>query len=116
MSALDKLQQRNFKPALGGLEIPFTPNSLLGGGKRVSQLGSSSRDVGVVASGAAAELREEIEDKRLLIQNLTEELQGETDTGQRALTTETLSSARADLAQLVERLRVLADEHRRING
>ena len=33
LKALNNLQQRRFKPAVGGMEIPFTPNSLLGGGR-----------------------------------------------------------------------------------
>ncbi|KPC30060.1 Type III effector HopK1 [Pseudomonas syringae pv. cilantro] len=45
LNALNTLQQRHFKPAAGGLEIPVTSNSLLGGGRQVYQIGSSSREL-----------------------------------------------------------------------
>ncbi|MCF5806274.1 XopO/AvrRps4 family type III secretion system effector [Pseudomonas tremae] len=118
LNALNKLQQRNFKPAAGGLEIPVTPNSLLGGGKRVSQLGSSSRDIKVCPRGAGAALREQIGDKQELINTFIEELQEAIDEANPALiahNTEQLRQARADLAELQNRFAILATEHNRIN-
>ncbi|WP_243787542.1 XopO/AvrRps4 family type III secretion system effector [Pseudomonas amygdali] len=118
LNALNKLQQRDFKPAAGGLEIPFTPKSLLGGGKRVYQIGSSSRDVQVCSRGAGAALRQEIEDKQLMVNNLTDELQDAIDEGnpaEIANTSQQLRQARSDLAELQRRFAVLGNEDRRIN-
>ncbi|KOP53052.1 type III effector AvrRps4 [Pseudomonas coronafaciens pv. porri] len=118
LNALNKLQQRNFKPAAGGLEIPVTPNSLLGGGKRVSQIGSSSRDIKVCPRGAGAALRDQIEDKQQLINDFNNELQEAIDEGNPNLiahNTEQLRQARADLVELQRRFAILAHEDRRIN-
>ncbi|WP_057403176.1 XopO/AvrRps4 family type III secretion system effector [Pseudomonas amygdali] len=118
LNALNQLQQRNFKPAVGGLEIPVTPNSLLGGGKRVSHLGSSSRDIQVCPRGAAAELRQEIQDKQTFVNDLTEELEDATEEAnpdEIANTTQQLRQARTDLVELQRRLMMLAHEDRRIN-
>lgn len=117
LNALDKLQQRHFKPAPGGVEIPFTPNSLLGGGKRVNTIGSSSRDVRVVAAAEVAQqLTERIQDTRLLIQNLTADLQAEVDDpGQRELTAQALVEARRDLDTYARQYAVFQNESRSIN-
>jgi type III effector protein AvrRps4 len=116
LNALDKLQNRDFKPAVGGLEIPLTPHSLLGGGKRVYQRGETSRDVRVVPRGVAEDLRQKIDDKRELITRLATDLQDETDPGQMALTTEALRTARVEFAELIARAQVLGNEDRRVNG
>lgn len=117
LSALDKLQKRDFKPAVGGLEIPSTPHSLLGGGgKRVYQMGEASRHVTVVPIGNRDELEEKITDKRIAIQVLTQELATETDPVERGLTAQTLQTARTELAELMARAAVLRNEHRRINS
>ncbi|WP_372178124.1 XopO/AvrRps4 family type III secretion system effector [Xanthomonas axonopodis pv. phyllanthi] len=119
LTALDKLQERDFEPAPGGLKIPFSPNSLPGGGKRVSLAGTSSRDVHVVPAGIRSELRESIVDKQTLIGTLTQELQEARDQGNPALIAQNerlLEQARADLRSLMEQARVYGQEHRRINS
>ncbi|MFE8645454.1 hypothetical protein ACFX58_10260 [Sphingomonas sp. NCPPB 2930] len=116
LTALDVLQKRDFKPAPGGVEIPFTTNSLLGGGKRVYTHGASSHDVQLVHAGAEPGLREAIEDKQLLIQDLIQDLEDESEEGQRALTIEALNQARAALADLARRYAISREQNRNVNG
>ena len=121
LTALDKLQKRGFKPAVGGLEIPLTPHSPLGGGKRVYQRGETSRDVRVVPRGVAADLQRRISDKREMIQNFIDELEelneanDPDNAAEIATTRELLAAARVELAELIARGQVLANENRRIN-
>ncbi|MGV7165681.1 XopO/AvrRps4 family type III secretion system effector [Xanthomonas axonopodis pv. cajani] len=119
LTALDKLQERDFEPAPGGLKIPFSPNSLPGGGKRVSSAGTSSRDAHVVNAGIRSELRESIVDKQTFIGTLEQDLQEARDQGNPALIAQNerlLEQARADLRSLRQQAMVYAEEHRRINS
>ncbi|MCS4509501.1 XopO/AvrRps4 family type III secretion system effector [Xylophilus ampelinus] len=115
LTALDTLQQRDFKPAPGGLEIPFTPNSLLGGGKRTSQLGSSSQNV-VVTDNALKELQEAIDDKNFLIDELRQDLETETDAAQRQLTIRALNNAISDLSSYKTQYETARNARSRINN
>jgi len=76
LNALNKLQQRRFKPAAGGIEIPFTPHSLLGGGgsKRIDTRGTSSRDVRVCDAGVIEERKERIGEQISNLQQQNENL------------------------------------------
>jgi type III effector protein AvrRps4 len=91
--ALDKLQQRDFRPALGGLEIPLTGKAMGGMPKRInapfrpSSVQSSrfsSSSVSTMVSSATrlefgAPVREkliEIEDKSIVVADLRDELAG----------------------------------------
>ncbi|KOP50880.1 type III effector, partial [Pseudomonas coronafaciens pv. porri] len=68
--------------------------------------------------GAAAELRQEIQDKQTFVNDLTEELEDATEEAnpdEIANTTQQLRQARADLVELQRRLTMLAHEDRRIN-
>ncbi|EGH45627.1 type III effector AvrRps4 [Pseudomonas syringae pv. pisi str. 1704B] len=63
-------------------------------------------------------MRQEIEDKQLMVNNLTDELQDaidEANPAEIANTSQQLRHARADLADLQRRFAVLRNEDRRIN-
>lgn len=118
--ALDKLQARGFMPAVGGIEIPLTPHSLPGGGKRVRTTGaSSSNNVNVVPSREVAQqLRQSIEDTQLLIQTVTEDLAQAVEDGnpdQIEINRELLTNARFDLQSYTQQYRALEEESRRRN-
>ncbi|WP_425479218.1 hypothetical protein [Xanthomonas bromi] len=119
LTALDKLQERNFEPAPGGVKIPLTPNSLPGGGgKRVQVVGTSSRDVQVVTAGIAPALQEAIDDKKIFIQNLRQELQEareESNPTTIAHNAQALDQALADLRSMMGQAAVHLEESRRIN-
>jgi len=90
LNALNKLQQRRFKPAAGGIEIPFTPNSLLGGGgsKRVDTRGTSSRQVQVCEAGVIEErkerIREQIRNQEQVLQTRLQNWSNATDQTERS--------------------------------
>ncbi|MBV6793134.1 hypothetical protein KWH42_06740 [Xanthomonas campestris pv. daturae] len=118
LTALDKLQERDFEPALGGVKIPLTLNSLPGGGKRVQVAGTSSQDVHVVPAGIRSELQEAITDKQLFIQTLRQDLQEARNQGNPALIAQNerlLEQANADLRSLLGQVAVYGEESRRIN-
>ncbi|MFC3657166.1 type III effector AvrRps4 [Xanthomonas hyacinthi] len=117
LSAIDKLQQRGFKPAPGGLQIPFTRNALLGGtGKRVYQFGSSSRHVNVVPAGNIAKLTDEIRKKEQLIIELTEDIENPNDDAQLQAATENRDKVNEELFELRRREVVLTNENLRLNN
>ncbi|XUP37829.1 hypothetical protein WAE31_10255 (plasmid) [Xanthomonas axonopodis pv. vasculorum] len=119
LTALDKLQERDFEPALGGVKIPLTPNSLPGGGKRVTVAGTSSRDVHVVPAGIRSDLSESIVDKQAIIQTLRRDLQEARNLGNPALIAQNerlLQQELADLRSMLQQVAVYGQEHRRINS
>ncbi|HEX7634522.1 MAG TPA: hypothetical protein VF427_04475 [Noviherbaspirillum sp.] len=63
LKALNKLQQRNFRPAAGGIEIPFTPYSLLGGS-------GSKRRVTPPTEASIAALEAEVNNKKQILNNI----------------------------------------------
>ncbi|MFD1841584.1 XopO/AvrRps4 family type III secretion system effector [Paracidovorax cattleyae] len=121
LTALDKLQARGFMPAVGGIEIPLTPHSLPGGGKRVRAIGaSSSTQVSVVPGrDVAQQLRQSIEDARLLIQTATEDLANAEEEGnpiEIATNQRILAEARSDLQTYNQLYAAYREENRRRNG
>ncbi|XUP28887.1 hypothetical protein WCN79_07060 [Xanthomonas axonopodis pv. vasculorum] len=101
-----------FRPSL-------TPNSLPGGGKRVTVAGTSSRDVHVVPAGIRSDLTEAVVDKQALIESLRQDLQAARDLGNPALIAQNerlLQQAEADLRSMLEQGAVYGQEHSRINS
>jgi len=115
--ALDKLQERDFEPATGGVKIPLGPNSLPGGGKRVQVVGTSSRDIHVVPAGILPELRDQIVDKQEFIRVISEELQqarNERNPTMIAQNQQLLEQATSELMTLLERAAAYGEQSRRI--
>ena len=126
--ALDKLQQRGFKPALGGLEIPLTGKALGGMPKRInapfrpasiqsSRFSSSSTTVSSATRlEFAAPVREkqiEIEDKSNFVADLKDELEvGGMSEEQTRLTRQALEQAEDELATLHAEYRRLQEQIR----
>lgn len=111
--ALDKLQQRGFRPALGGLEIPLTGKAMGGMPKRINaSFRSSSSSVSSATrqefSEPAREKLIEINDKANFITTLRAELADEGISAVQARLT------RQDLQQAQDDLATLHAEYRRI--
>jgi hypothetical protein len=108
LTALDKLEQRGFKPALGGIEIPLTGKAMGGMRRRVNapfSLSSLSKE------GAQQyrqefeqelnEINDRMEHKELFIEELTTYLARPDLTGvQRNSARESLAEIRRDLEKL----------------
>ncbi len=97
-TALDKLEQRNFRPAPGGLEIPLTGKAMGGMPKRTSRVNApyipeeASGEVSREYYTQARNLVDQINQQRLIIQNLSLQIL-QTD-----LTEEQIQSVRERLA------------------
>jgi type III effector protein AvrRps4 len=130
LNALNHLEQRDFEPAAGGIEIPFTPNSLLGGGrsKRVDADASSSRgNMRVCPPGAGIGLEDAIAAQKVQINRLQQRVFN-IETGREVLPNgtdlaEALNQARRmvrlaseELESLESRMEAFDSEYRRING
>jgi len=116
LNALNHLEQRDFEPAAGGIEIPFTPNSLLGGGgsKRVDTRGTTSRHVQVCLPGVIEErieeTREGIRAQQEVLDNLGQNWANATDQGERSNIFQQMRQAQQHLNQLNSRLEALVNE------
>ncbi len=114
--ALDKLQQRGFRPALGGLEIPLTGKAMGGMPKRINAYyypGAASESTRQEFGGPAAEKQQEINDKKEFIAELREELAaGGTTEVQTRLNRQALQQAQNELATLQAEYRRIQEQAR----
>lgn len=104
LTALNKLEQRNFQPAPGGLEIPLTGKAM--GGMRRRTNAPVTPDVASTLGAEVHALREAIADKLQFINDLRQDLLDENDNpGQAELTRKAIEQATQEKNQLENRLR-----------